>query len=297
DRAAELVGRLAAREHPADIGQGPVDDEPGLLGPFGDRLERAVAAGLDVARLHRPADAEHTEAVGVAEIVLDLAQLRRGGQRDRSAAAVDDDLERLAGADADDALHVGEAVDRLAVDRGDEVARLEAGGLRGTVGLHRVDAGAGRLAAGGGEDDGEDGDGEDEVGDRAGGDDGGARADRLEHEGDLLLLLGHQRGGVPIRDTGRILVAEEFHKAAEGNGGEFPAGAVAVVEADDLRAEADGEGLHLHAAPAGNEEVPELVEEDDDGQDEQEGHDVPRRASTPGPQARHDPATHYDLVP
>ena len=49
-------------------------------------------------------------------------------------------VERLAGADADDALHVGEAADRAAVDRQHDVAGLEPGRRGGAVGLHRIDA-------------------------------------------------------------------------------------------------------------------------------------------------------------
>ncbi len=43
------------------------------------------------------------------------------------AGALDHDGQRLAGAHAHDALHLGEAVDRTAVDAQDEIARLEAG--------------------------------------------------------------------------------------------------------------------------------------------------------------------------
>ena len=41
-----------------------------------------------------------------------------------------------------------------------------------------------------------------------------------------------------------------------------------------FRAEADREDQRLDAAPATDEEMPQLVEEDDDRQDEQERHDV-----------------------
>ena len=67
-----------------------------------------------------------------------------------------------------------------------------------------------------------------------------------------------------------ILVVDEFHVAAERNPGQPPARAVPVVEAHDLRTEADREGLDRHAAPAGHQEMAELVDEDHDGQDEQE---------------------------
>ena len=47
-----------------------------------------------------------------------------------------------------------------------------------------------------------------------------------------------------------------------------------VVEADDLGTEADREGLDRDPAPAGHEEVAELVEEDHDGEHEQEGKEI-----------------------
>ena len=103
--------------------------------------------GLDVAGRHGAADTEHAEPVHIAEIVLHLLELGHRLERDLHAAALDLDLERRAGADADDALHVGEAVDRLAVDGEHEVAGLEAGGLRRAVRLHGIDAGGRGLLA------------------------------------------------------------------------------------------------------------------------------------------------------
>ena len=54
------------------------------------------------------------------------AQFRRALQLQRGIAALDGEGQRVAGTDADDALHVGEAADGLAVDRGDDVADLKA---------------------------------------------------------------------------------------------------------------------------------------------------------------------------
>ena len=51
------------------------------------------------------------------------------------------------GAGADDALHVGEAVDLLAVDGDDEVAGLKPAACGGARRLHRIDARAGGLLA------------------------------------------------------------------------------------------------------------------------------------------------------
>ena len=61
----------------------------------------------------------------IAKIVFELLELRHGLESDRRSAALDFDRQRLAGADADDALHVGEAFDFLAIDREHQIARLE----------------------------------------------------------------------------------------------------------------------------------------------------------------------------
>ena len=73
DRPAELIGRFPAGDDAADIGHGPLDDEPGFLDAELDGGER-----IDRLRSARPpapstGDAEHADAVHVAEIVLHLA--------------------------------------------------------------------------------------------------------------------------------------------------------------------------------------------------------------------------------
>ena len=114
-----------------------------------------------------------------------------------------------------------------------------------------------------------------EIRDRTGGDDRRARSD--------FLVMETARAAPPrscwralrtSRRRGLRFVAEELHIAAERNRGNLPAGAVAVVEADEFRPEAERERQHFHAGPAGDQEVAELVEEHDDGQHEQEGNDV-----------------------
>ena len=73
------------------------------------------------------------------------------------------------------------------------------------------------------------------------------------------------------------------------------------LKPNELRAEADRENQHADAAPARDQEMAELVEEDHDGQNEQERHDVadnppPQRADIPtenrnpsSPRPRRDP--------
>src|SRR5215831_13827971 len=100
------------------------------------------------------------------------------------------------------------------------------------------------------------------------------------HKAVAALLIGHggKRGG--IRDAGRILVAKKFHITAEWNCREFPARAVAVVEAKKLRAEPNGENQYPDPAPAGDQEMAELVEEHHQRQDEQEGDEIAEQAAS-----------------
>src|SRR6185369_91853 len=285
DRTAELVGGFPAGDDATEVGQGAVDHEPGLLRPGNHGLERAHLLRLDIARRHRAADTEHADTVNVAEIVLELLELRYRLEGDGGAAPVDGDRQRFAGADADDALHVGETSDRLAVDRHDEVARLEAGDLCGAVRLDGVDARGCGLLAGDHEDTGENHDGEDEIGDGAGSDNRRARTNRLEHEAVALFFFGHGRGGVEIGRACRVVIAVELHVAAERHRGDLPAGAVAIIEAEQLGTEADREGEHLNAAPASYQEVAKLMKENNNRQYKQERNHITRQPAAEGAQA------------
>src|ERR1700704_1916443 len=51
-----------------------------------------------------------------------------------------------------------------------------------------------------------------------------------------------------------------------------------VVEADEFRPETKRESQHLHAGPAGHQEMTQLMEENDNRQHEQEGNDVANKA-------------------
>ena len=121
---------------------------------------------------------------------------------------------------------------------------------------------------------GEDHDRQDEIGDRAGGDDRGARTDLLVMEAAGVLFRGHAGERLGRRRRGLAIVAEELHIAAERDRRDLPAGAMAVVETGQFRPETERESQHPHARPAGDQEMAELMEENDDGQDEQEGNDV-----------------------
>ena len=75
--------------------------------------------------------------------------------------------------------------------------------------------------------------------------------------------------------AGRVHVAGELDIAAERQPADLPARAALVGPAGDLAAEADREGLRLHAEPAADEIMAELVDEDQRPDDEQEAQDRP----------------------
>ncbi len=91
---------------------------------------------------------------------------------------------------------------------------------------------------------------------------------RLEHE--ALRPLGGIHGGElrGVRSACRILIAKEFDVAAERNGRDFPARAVAIVKSDQFGAETDGKHQNPHAAPAPDQEMAEFVEEHDEAEHE-----------------------------
>ena len=86
----------------------------------------------------------------------------------------------------------------------------------------------------------------------------------------LRSAVGQRLDFVCVRRARRVHVADELDVAAERNGAELPARAATIVEAEELRAEADGKGLHADAAPAADQVVAHFMHENDDGQHEQE---------------------------
>jgi hypothetical protein len=97
-----------------------------------------------------------------------------------------------------------------------------------------------------------------------------ARRQRLALEGARPLGRRHLLQGCPGGHAGAVLVIEELDVAAERDPCEAPAGAIPVIESEDFAPEADGKGLDLHAAPAGDQKMAELVDEHHDRQHEQE---------------------------
>ena len=204
----------------------------------------------------------------IAESILGFAQRRSGLERDLESAAVHLELQRLARAGTHDLLHVGEALDRASVDGQDKVAGLESGGFRRAARLHRVNPRRRARLAKHHEEGGENRDGKYEIRQRARHHDCRPPCDRLMHEAVPALFFRHGCKCHRIGNARGVLVTEEFYIPAERNSGDFPAGAMAVIEAEKLRTKANRENQHPDAASTGDEEMAELVEEHHQRQDE-----------------------------
>src|SRR5262249_22558644 len=124
-----------------------------------------------------PRDVKRTDALYVAEAVALVARNRRGGEADLRAVAIDVEREVVPGVDRDCALHFVPTLDRLAVDRNDDVTRFESGGGCRSAGADAVDAWRDHLLAEDQHERRKDQDGEDEIRNRSRGHDGGASKD------------------------------------------------------------------------------------------------------------------------
>ena len=93
-------------------------------------------------------------------------------------------------------------------------------------------------------------------------------ADRLVDEAFAALVRAHGGEGGLIRHACGILVAEEFYVATKRNSRNLPAGAVPIVESEQFGTESDRKDQYPDTAPAGHQEVAQLVEEHHEGQDE-----------------------------
>ena len=89
------------------------------------------------------------------------------------------------------------------------------------------------------------------------------------NEAVAALLLGHPGDGGLIWNAGGVVIAEEFHVTAKRNGRDFPARCMPIGKAKKLPAESDRKHQDFHAAPASDQKMPKLVEEDHERQDEQ----------------------------
>ena len=117
------------------------------------------------------------------------------------------------------------------------------------------------------------------------------------HEADPPFGLGHVGKRVLIGNARSVLIAKEFHVSAEWNSGQLPSGAVAIIEADEFGAKSDRKGQYPDTAPAGDQKMAELVEEDHDGQYEQKGNEVAEDAPTQRADSRKKIETHDAMFP
>ncbi len=278
-----------ARRHAAQIGQGHGEDLTGLLDRMADRLERAESYELDVAAIAAGDDAEIAEPALTARR-RPRAPRRRRHQLHVGIAALDLEMDRLAGAQHHHLLQVGEVVDGLAVGLEDQVARAEARRSRrrgrGDLADPRLDLHVAHDQRQGGEDD----DGEDEVRRRTGRDHQGPLPQRLEMEvaaqplgaffrQHLLPEFGEVLG---VRNAGRVLVAGEADVAPHGDPAETPLHAGLVSPRQKRLAKADGEAVAGHAAQTRHGQVAELMDGDDKRQHRQERQDIDRDSQHDG---------------
>jgi len=240
---------------------------------------------------HRPSDAEDADPLHVAKVVLDLFERWRGFEHALHAVVFNGHIQRFAGARTDDALHVAKAVDCVPIYRNHEVAGLKAGSSRRAAGLYGIDPGAHGLFAVQREHAGKNDDSQDEIRRRSRNDNGDAFQHRLEHESPRA-LVSIQIPRRLARDAGDILVAKELYETAKRDGRDFPAGPVTVVKANDFGAEADRKNQNLHAAPACNQKVSELMEEDDQAEDKKKRNNVAKDAAAKHVQMRQNVRPH-----
>jgi hypothetical protein len=228
-----------------------------------------------VGGIRRGADAEAPDAPLAERPHVRQRDSRRRLERQPLAAAFDVEVQRQAGAHRRDAPQILEAVDLLAIDGENDVARLDAR-LRGWRACqHAANPGGQCVLTHDREGCGEDQDRENEIGDRAGGDDHRAIDHGLAGQRAAPLRLRHPPDALVVRGAGDVGVPMEFHVAAERKGGEAPPRAMAVDAGVEFGAEAEGERVDLHAAPAAHQIMTKLVEEHDHADDHGERHDIP----------------------
>jgi len=181
-----------------------------------------------------------------------LDRLGRDLDGERLACAHDAERELPVRVRLDDLLQIREALHGRAIDAGDLIARLQAGGRGGRARLDEADRRR-ELALRPEQEREEDDEREREVCEGSGRRDQPARERRgLDEAAPAIFRLGLLER----------VVAGELHVAAEREQRE-PHLRLAHPEAEDLGTEADGELLRLHAAPEADQQVAELVEEDD----------------------------------
>src|SRR5690606_7427247 len=163
---------------------------------------------------------------------------------------------------------------------------------------HRFNERRADGAARQGEDAGEDANAENDMANRPCCHNSRALIARLETEAVRLPLIRCRAELVTGGGARGMFSGREFHTAAERYPAHLPARAMSVVPAEDPAAKTDGEGIHLHAKPAGHGEMAKLMEKHHDGQHKEKGNEIaPERlskASNPEKQFRHAQLSHSD---
>ncbi|MNS32973.1 hypothetical protein D3C72_650750 [compost metagenome] len=77
-----------------------------------------------------------------------------------------------------------------------------------------------------------------------------------------------------VRHAGRIQITSELDVAAQRQPPQTPFDALPVGALEHRAAKADGETLHLHAECARGQEMAQFMDGDDQGQHQQERHDI-----------------------
>src|SRR6185312_2375631 len=116
DWAAQLVSGLTAGENIPDVQEGMLDNKPRLFGAQADGCYRVDPLNFDIAGQHGAGDAEHAHPLRIPKGIFDILQVRRGFERPDRVAPLDFDGKGHSGARADNALHVGKALDPTAID-------------------------------------------------------------------------------------------------------------------------------------------------------------------------------------
>src|SRR5579875_2827194 len=107
----------------------------------------------------------------------------------------------------------------------------------------------------------------------------GALRQALVMERHRLLGLGHRLEPFGRPHRRRVGVAEHLDVAAERDRAHFPAGADPVGPAEQLRPEADREGLDPDLVPARHQVMAQFVDEDEHRQDDEERHHIAEATS------------------
>ena len=164
------------------------------------------------------------------------------------------------------AVEVFPVRDGASVDGADPVTALQAGGGRRTVVRDPSHDGRPDGTPHGRQDDAEDDRRQHEVHPGAGEHDQESRPEGLERE----RLLGIEDGRTGSFQ--RILFPHHLHVAAHRDGGQAVFRLLAAPSRQH-RPEPDREPLDSHPGPAGDQEVSELVDQDEDADDDDEGKD------------------------